>query len=964
MAINFPNSPAINQTVVVGTDTWFWNGLAWEVEPVTLIPTQTGQSGKYLTTNGTAVSWGTITATAASVGLGNVTNESKATMFASPAFTGNVGINVAGDSQYSLTVNGIANIRDLYMNQNTGAGVVEHNIYMDSAAGPTTVKFTTNGTNYINSGNVYIGSNSALGGALLTVNGRVYATSLVLGGSTSGTVTFAAGATPQVQTYTLPAAYPAANGYALTSTTAGVLTWAAPASGTASEIDLSAIMEDVSPVIDGVYDIGSSTNSWYNLYLTNSLFLGEDISATADETITKTYSNRDVVTTEVGPDVFTSSANMTFTRDSHGGAGTQNAALAFSGQFNGSTISTSEEYNGTSWSSGGSMMVAYADMAGGGSQAAAFASGGNVIGFGIADNGYQVYDGTNWSYGPAGGSANNNGGRFDHAATGEQNSILIFGGYDSSYSIRNSSEECNGTSWSSGGNMVYGRATHAGCGSQNATLAAGGADNGSNGIPGEMSGSSSYRIYSTEEYNGTSWSVGGNLIVARSKMAMSGEQTAARIYGGYATSQTNSYGGPTNSTEVYDGTAWSTSSLMLTAAYNNAAAGSTSAGLTFGGDGISGSPSTLNTTEEVNPSIITTTTVVTDEFITTEPLLTINTDISAKDIFGSSLVLDGVAIVDNVITPLDTPLYGQREIIVDGGVTVSSTDATYLKLLQLPIKSQENVKLDQVTLSWTGGELGSPGQVHSYYGLYPFLAWEISDIEPSFGTGMWFIITDIGTQGGPSKAEATQLASALKVGEEYTLEYKGIAASVPLMYYERSFYNRIDSVTVTYLGSGVISGSPVLKFSPPSEPKGLKFDDYYGTSQPTLVVAEIVLTPVRSQYVKPIIDYSVLDTFGSEGMLRYNPVAKGFEGHNGTEWGPIGGAPGVTSLKYSTATFVSTSGNTQFTIAQGRTVDDILVFVNGICFTPGDDYTVTGNSLSLVDPPGVNAEITVRYLPI
>ena len=90
MAINFPNSPTTNQTVIVGTDTWVWNGVAWEVEPAIIIPTQTGQSGKYLTTNGTAVSWGTVTATAASVGLGNVTNESKATMFASPTFTGTV----------------------------------------------------------------------------------------------------------------------------------------------------------------------------------------------------------------------------------------------------------------------------------------------------------------------------------------------------------------------------------------------------------------------------------------------------------------------------------------------------------------------------------------------------------------------------------------------------------------------------------------------------------------------------------------------------------------------------------------------------------------------------------------------------------------------------------------------------------------------------------------------------------
>ena len=55
-----------------------------------VIPAQTAQSGKYLTTNGTTVSWGTITITAAGVGLGNVTNESKATMFTSPTFTGTV----------------------------------------------------------------------------------------------------------------------------------------------------------------------------------------------------------------------------------------------------------------------------------------------------------------------------------------------------------------------------------------------------------------------------------------------------------------------------------------------------------------------------------------------------------------------------------------------------------------------------------------------------------------------------------------------------------------------------------------------------------------------------------------------------------------------------------------------------------------------------------------------------------
>jgi len=83
MAINFPSNPVINDTVIVGTDTWFWNGITWEVKPVTL------ESKAEMFTNPAFT--GTVTGiTASMVGLGNVTNESKATMFASPAFTGTV----------------------------------------------------------------------------------------------------------------------------------------------------------------------------------------------------------------------------------------------------------------------------------------------------------------------------------------------------------------------------------------------------------------------------------------------------------------------------------------------------------------------------------------------------------------------------------------------------------------------------------------------------------------------------------------------------------------------------------------------------------------------------------------------------------------------------------------------------------------------------------------------------------
>jgi hypothetical protein len=54
--------------------------------------------------------------------------------------------------------------------------------------------------------------------------------SLALLGSTSGSVALAAPAVAGTQSYTLPTAAPAVNGYALTSTTAGVMSWASAGS--------------------------------------------------------------------------------------------------------------------------------------------------------------------------------------------------------------------------------------------------------------------------------------------------------------------------------------------------------------------------------------------------------------------------------------------------------------------------------------------------------------------------------------------------------------------------------------------------------------------------------------------------------------------------------------------------------------------------------------------------------------
>ena len=51
-----------------------------------------------------------------------------------------------------------------------------------------------------------------------------------------------------------------------------------------------------------------------------------------------------------------------------------------------------------------------------------------------------------------------------------------------------------------------------------------------------------------------------------------------------------------------------------------------------------------------------------------------------------------------------------------------------------------------------------------------------------------------------------------------------------------------------------------------------------------------------------------------------------------------------------------------FTILANMSVNDILVFVNGICMVPTTDYTVSGTTLTFDTAPATGAEIQFRYL--
>jgi hypothetical protein len=71
-----------------------------------------------------------------------------------------------------------------------------------------------------------------------------------------------------------------------------------------------------------------------------------------------------------------------------------------------------------------------------------------------------------------------------------------------------------------------------------------------------------------------------------------------------------------------------------------------------------------------------------------------------------------------------------------------------------------------------------------------------------------------------------------------------------------------------------------------------------------------------------------------------------------------------TTLTYSSGTAVGDNSTTAFTISSGRSVQDVLVFVNGFMLTPTTDYTISGTTLTFVTAPTTSAEITYRYLPL
>ena len=280
------------------------------------------------------------------------------------------------------------------------------------------------------------------------------------------------------------------------------------------------------------------------------------------------------------------------------GAGTQTAGLMVGGYSGpapipsgGGRTSFVGEYNGTSWSSGGSWPT-YTDAGGiGGTQTVAITAGE----FRNDSTQYYTtsldYDGSSWTANnpiPAAAST--------VSVLGTQAAAIGAGGQlDNPYPDRfayNKTMDWNGTNWTdTGGTMSNRRIGNARAGAADAAMMIAGQEYAEGSSP-------SGKLSAVENYDGTSWSSGPAVNTARSGLAGGGTQSLAWISGGTT-------GSATAATEEYDGSSWTNSTNMNNAMECSSGAVSTrAAGWACGGY-------TLKATEEFTGSGPSTQTIAT-----------------------------------------------------------------------------------------------------------------------------------------------------------------------------------------------------------------------------------------------------------------------------------------------------------------------------------------------------------------
>ena len=255
-------------------------------------------------------------------------------------------------------------------------------------------------------------------------------------------------------------------------------------------------------------------------------------------------------------------------------AGILTAGVVVGGRLFGSTASAnSEEYDGTSYSEGNNLSTGRWGLGGAGTQTAAIFFGGTTAAPATYTANSETYDGTSYSAGPS-----LNTSRAEILGIGHtQTSALACGGQEAAPTVTGKTESFDGTSFSETADLGTSRrsAQNHGVGSSNASGLMAGGYNGSTQLSVSEEFTSSSNVITA-----AAWSAGGNLNTARYQHAGAGSTPAGLVFGGRKeTAPSANY----NNSEEYDGTSWTEGNNLNTARFGLYGIGTQTAGLACGG---------------------------------------------------------------------------------------------------------------------------------------------------------------------------------------------------------------------------------------------------------------------------------------------------------------------------------------------------------------------------------------------
>jgi hypothetical protein len=242
--------------------------------------------------------------------------------------------------------------------------------------------------------------------------------------------------------------------------------------------------------------------------------------------------------------------------------GTVSATLTTGGYLGGppavDTSTAAESYNGSSWTTVGSMNTKRYSHGASGTQTAAIAYTGVNPPTVTAT---ESYNGSSWTTTPA--TVNTGRYGFGMSGNGTQTATIFAGGTNTGTSALSDSESYNGSAWTT--TPVLGTATMygSGCGTQTAAIIAGGG-------PTHVS----QTFTTTQLWNGSSWTTNPTgLNTGRGDLALFGTQTSALAAGA-----------PAPAVESWNGSTWTTTTAMPALRNSGIGAGASgSSGILIGG---------------------------------------------------------------------------------------------------------------------------------------------------------------------------------------------------------------------------------------------------------------------------------------------------------------------------------------------------------------------------------------------